>query len=34
MTHNTTEGAMRRAVRAIDQLPFVRGSAARMRVRD
>jgi homoserine dehydrogenase len=34
MTHNTTEGAMCRAIQAIDRLPFVRGRSARMRVRD
>ena len=34
MTHNTTEGAMRRALEAIDKLSFVRGRSVRMRVRD
>lgn len=34
MTHNTTEGAMRRALEAIDRLPFMRGDSMRMRVRD
>jgi homoserine dehydrogenase len=34
MTHNTTEGAMCRAVQAIDRLPFMRGRSVRMRVRD
>ena len=34
MTHNTTEGALSRAVEAIDQLAFLRGPSARMRVRD
>jgi homoserine dehydrogenase len=34
MTHNTTEGAMRRAMEAIDRLPFIRGGCVRMRVRD
>ncbi len=34
MTHNTTEGAIRRAGEAIDRLPFVRGPSVRMRVRD
>lgn len=34
MTHNTTEGAMCRAVEAIDRLPFMRGRSVRMRVRD
>jgi homoserine dehydrogenase len=34
MTHNTTEGAMCRAVDAIDRLTFLRGKSARMRVRD
>jgi homoserine dehydrogenase len=34
MTHNTTEGALCRAVDAIDGLPFMRGKSARMRVRD
>jgi homoserine dehydrogenase len=34
MTHNTTEGAVCRAVEAIDRLQFMRGPSARMRVRD
>ncbi len=34
MTHNTTEGAVRRAIEAIDKLPFMRGRSVRMRVRD
>jgi len=34
MTHNTTEGAIRRAAAAIDRLPFMRGASVRMRVRD
>ncbi len=34
MTHNTTEGAIRRASEAIDRLPFVRGPSVRMRVRE
>ncbi len=34
MTHNTTEGAMCRAIGAIDRLPFMRGHSMRMRVRD
>jgi homoserine dehydrogenase len=34
MTHNTTEGAMCRALQAIDRLPFMRGHSMRMRVRD
>ncbi|REK09033.1 MAG: homoserine dehydrogenase [Planctomycetota bacterium] len=34
MTHNTTEGAVCRAVDAIDRLPFMRGASIRMRVRD
>lgn len=34
MTHNTTEGAMCRAIEAIDRLPFMRGHSMRMRVRD
>jgi len=34
MTHNTTEGAMCRALEAIDRLPFMRGHSMRMRVRD
>jgi homoserine dehydrogenase len=34
MTHNTTEGAVRRATDAIDQLAFLRGRSVRMRVRD
>jgi homoserine dehydrogenase len=34
MTHNTTEGALGRALAAIDKLPFVRGRSVRMRVCD
>ena len=34
MTHNTTEGAIGRAVGAIDKLSFLRGRSVRMRVRD
>jgi homoserine dehydrogenase len=34
MTHNTTEGAMARAISVIDKLPFLRGRSVRMRVRD
>jgi homoserine dehydrogenase len=34
MTHNTTEGAMGRAIEAIDRLAFMRGPSIRMRVRD
>ncbi|HEX3725902.1 MAG TPA: homoserine dehydrogenase [Pirellulales bacterium] len=34
MTHNTTEGAVRQAIGAIDQLPCMRGPSVRMRVRD
>jgi homoserine dehydrogenase len=34
MTHNTTEGAVSRALAAIDRLPFLRGRSVRMRVRD
>jgi homoserine dehydrogenase len=34
MTHNTTEGAVSRALRAIEQMPFLRGPSVRMRVRD
>ncbi len=34
MTHNTTEGAMCRAIEAIDRLSFMRGRSVRMRVRD
>ena len=34
MTHNTTEGAVRSAIGAIDKLPFMRGDSVRMRVRD
>jgi homoserine dehydrogenase len=34
MSHNTTEGALRRAVETIDKLPFMRGRSVRMRVRD
>ncbi|MGD9721087.1 MAG: homoserine dehydrogenase [Pirellulales bacterium] len=34
MTHNTTEGAIGRALRAIDQMPFLQGRSVRMRVRD
>jgi len=34
MTHNTTEGAMCRAIAAIDQLTFMRSRSVRMRVRD
>jgi homoserine dehydrogenase len=34
MTHNTTEGAMGRAIEAIDRLSFMRGRSVRMRVRD
>ncbi len=34
MTHNTTEGAMSRALEAIDRLAFMRGPSVRMRQRD
>lgn len=34
MTHNTTEGAVGRALSAIDKLSFMRGESVRMRVRD
>ncbi len=34
MTHNTTEGAMCRAIEAIDKLSFLRGPSVRMRVGD
>jgi homoserine dehydrogenase len=34
MTHNTTEGAMCRAIDAIDRMSFMRGSSVRMRVRE
>lgn len=34
MTHNTTEGAVCRAIEAIDKLSFLRGRSVRMRVRD
>jgi homoserine dehydrogenase len=34
MTHNTTEGALARALAAIDRLAFMRGPSVRMRVRD
>ncbi len=34
MTHNTTVGALNRALSAIDTLPFMRGPSVRMRVRD
>jgi homoserine dehydrogenase len=34
MTHNTTEGAVGRALEAIDKLPFMHGPSVRMRVRD
>ncbi len=34
MTHNTTEGALGRALSAIDRLAFMRGPSVRMRVRD
>jgi homoserine dehydrogenase len=34
MTHNTTVGALNRALSAIDKLPFMRGPSVRMRVRD
>jgi homoserine dehydrogenase len=34
MTHNTTEGALGRAIDAIDRLVFMRGRSVRMRVRD
>jgi homoserine dehydrogenase len=34
ITHTTTEGAMCRAVEAIDRLAFMRGRSVRMRIRD
>ena len=34
MTHNTTEGALARALASIDRLAFMRGPSVRMRVRD
>ena len=34
MTHNTTEGALCRAIEVIDHLSFMRGRSVRMRVRD
>ena len=34
MTHNTTEGAVCRAIDAINKLSFMRGPSVRMRVRD
>jgi homoserine dehydrogenase len=34
MTHNTTEGALSKALAAIDKLAFMRGPSVRMRVRD
>jgi homoserine dehydrogenase len=34
MTHSTTEGALSRALAAIDRLAFMRGPSVRMRVRD
>ncbi len=34
MTHNTTEGAICRAIEAIDRLSFLRGRSVRMRVQD
>ncbi len=34
MTHNTTEGAVRRASDSIDRLTFLRGHSVRMRVRE
>jgi homoserine dehydrogenase len=34
MTHNTTEGALSKALTAIDKLAFMRGPSVRMRVRD
>ncbi len=34
MTHNTTEGALGRAIDAIDRLAFMRGRSVRMRVRE
>ncbi|MBI3837040.1 MAG: homoserine dehydrogenase [Planctomycetia bacterium] len=34
MTHNTTEGALGRAIDTIDQLAFMRGRSVRMRVLD
>lgn len=34
MTHVAPEGAMNRALQAIDQLAFVHGGSVRMRVRD
>jgi homoserine dehydrogenase len=34
MTHKTTEGAMCRAIEAIDRLPFMRNKSVRMPVRD
>jgi homoserine dehydrogenase len=34
MTHNTTEGAVCRAIAAIERLSFLRGASVRMRVRE
>jgi homoserine dehydrogenase len=34
MTHNTTEGAVYRAIETIEKLSFLRGHSVRMRVRD
>ncbi len=34
MTHNTTEGAVCRAIEKIEKLPFLRGRSVRMRMRD
>jgi homoserine dehydrogenase len=34
MTHQATEGDMRRAIAAIDRLSFLRGRSVRMRVRE
>jgi homoserine dehydrogenase len=34
MTHNTTEGAVRRAIAAIERMSFLRGASVRMRVRE
>jgi homoserine dehydrogenase len=34
MTHNTTEGAVCRAIAAIERLSFLRGVSVRMRVRE
>ncbi len=34
MTHNTTEGAVGRAIETIEKLSFLRGPSVRMRMRD